>query len=393
MIEQYLIKRMLENRDAYEEITSSVDFDRFGSEGRVLHTAIKSFYQETDADSGEGFEAWLKATVWHDKVKDILEEAKQVDSEDGVYKSIIRRYRLMAAAADIITEADDILNGKAYEEALTTITSIAEDVLNDTATTETPSFQHVINSTVCEEGMHWRLSCLNKSLGPVRKGDFIIVAARVETGKTTLLASEITYMAEQSGQPVLWINNEESKHKVLLRLWQAFLGVSKDWIIANQPEAEKRLADYMNKLIVAEPTFTWEVEQLIRKHKPCIVVFDVLDKLQGFKGDREDIMFGKLYRWARVLAREYCPVISVSQCDGTAEGKKWLNLSQLEGSRTAKQKEADAIIMIGKDEQEYMRYISIPKNKLIGDANSQENLRHGKFEVMIDPVRARYEDL
>ncbi len=32
------------------------------------------------------------------------------------------------------------------------------------------------------------------ALGPIRKGDFIIIAARPETGKTTFTASEASYM-------------------------------------------------------------------------------------------------------------------------------------------------------------------------------------------------------
>jgi len=46
-------------------------------------------------------------------------------------------------------------------------------------------------------GFNWRLNELNRSCGPVRKGDFILVAAFVETGKTTFTASEVSHMATQ----------------------------------------------------------------------------------------------------------------------------------------------------------------------------------------------------
>ena len=46
---------------------------------------------------------------------------------------------------------------------------------------------------ISSSGYEWRMDCLNRSLGPLRTGNFLIVAARVEVGKTTFLASEISY--------------------------------------------------------------------------------------------------------------------------------------------------------------------------------------------------------
>src|ERR1035437_5815899 len=47
----------------------------------------------------------------------------------------------------------------------------------------------VIADRISSTGYEWRMDALNRSLGPLRKGNFIIVAARVEVGKTTFLAS------------------------------------------------------------------------------------------------------------------------------------------------------------------------------------------------------------
>jgi len=51
-----------------------------------------------------------------------------------------------------------------------------------------PSLDY-LSSVVASGGIKWRLQELNIALGPLRKGDFIIVAARPETGKTTFTAS------------------------------------------------------------------------------------------------------------------------------------------------------------------------------------------------------------
>jgi hypothetical protein len=63
----------------------------------------------------------------------------------------------------------------------------------------------------------------------------------------------------------------------------------------------------------------------------------------------------------------------------------------LRGSKTDKAGEADLIITLGRDkEEEYKRYLHLPKNKLWGSSATLEAHRHGKFEVSIQPEIARY---
>jgi hypothetical protein len=99
------------------------------------------------------------------------------------------------------------------------------------------------------------------------------------------------------------------------------------------------------------------------------------------------------YQWGRELAKEYCPVIGVSQASGSGEGKKWLTMEDIDSSKTGKPGEADFIIGIGKDdEMETLRYISVLKNKLPGDEDSVQELRHGHFDAIIYPEISRYGD-
>ena len=65
-------------------------------------------------------------------------------------------------------------------------------------------------------------------------------------------------------------------------------------------------------------------------------------------------------------------------------------------SQTSKAAEGDFILGIGKThnpEQESSRFISICKNKLIGDPDSNIALRHGQAEVLIIPEVMRYVDI
>ena len=260
------------------------------------------------------------------------------------------------------------------------------------------SLQEIYNGTITKHGLRWRLSALNRSLGSLRKGDFGFIFARPETGKTTFLTSEITNFAQQTEQPILWFNNEEQGSKVQLRIYQAFFGYELVQLFSNISEHEK---EYLNhgmdriKIIDSASISKTQVEALCLKYNPALVVVDQIDKLKGFDGDREDLRLGSIYIWAREIAKTYCPVIGVCQSDASGEGKKWLQMDNVANAKTAKQAEADWIIGIGKshnDAEQYQRYLSICKNKLLGDDDSDPTLRHGHLTVNIMPEIGRYSD-
>ena len=267
-----------------------------------------------------------------------------------------------------------------------------------------------IADRISSTGYEWRLDVLNRSLGPLRSGNFVIVAARVEVGKTTFLASEVSYMAQQlpKDRPVVWVNNEEESSVVFFRIVQATLGMTSADIIASSTTAmaayETLMDGNKNKIRVTKDTnHVRDLETLFREVNPGLIVFDQLDKVDGFnKGDeREDIKLGKIYKWARELARTYGPVIAASQLSASVVDLKdppFIGMDALRGSKTDKPGEADVVLTIGKykepknTEEEMIRTINVPKNKLPGGGPKHvESDRHGQFLVTIDPIRARFE--
>lgn len=264
--------------------------------------------------------------------------------------------------------------------------------------------EELLNETFRKPGLRWRLDTLNKMLGSLRSGDFGFIFARPETGKTTFLASETTYMAEQLAEdagPILWINNEEKGSKVKIRCYQAALGASLASINANPTAAKNAYhAKTKGKHLIYDATGSIHkttIERLCRRYKPSLLIFDQIDKIVGFDADREDLKLGAMYQWARELAKEYdCPIIAVCQADGSGEGQKWLTMNNVANAKTAKQAEADWIVGIGKVHDigyENVRYLHASKNKLAGDEDSDPTLRHGRREVIIRPELARYEDI
>jgi hypothetical protein len=248
-------------------------------------------------------------------------------------------------------------------------------------------------------GLRWRLDALNKSLGSLRKGDFGFIFARPETGKTTFLASEVSHFATQTQGPVLWFNNEEQGEKVMLRCIQADRDSTVQALFENIKENKEQFyASTKDNIKIIDNASLHKnmVQHLCKQYEPSLVIFDQIDKIKGFDGDRNDLRLGQIYIWARELAKTYCPVIGVCQSDGTGEGKKWLTMDNVADSKTAKQAEADWIVGIGKSHDqgfEYIRHLNISKNKLQGDKDSDPSYRHGKFDVLIQPLTARYKDI
>jgi len=267
----------------------------------------------------------------------------------------------------------------------------------------------VIADRISSSGYEWRLDVLNRSLGPLRTGNFIIVAARVEVGKTTFLASEVSYLAQQlpKDRPVVWVNNEEESSVVFFRIVQAAIGKESKTIIADSKTAMEEYTTLMggNKdkiRVTKDMNHVRDLETLFREVNPGLIIFDQLDKVNGFKSEeREDITLGKIYKWARELARTYGPVIAASQLSASAVDMKdppFIGLDALRGSKTDKPGEADAVVTLGKykepktPEEEMIRTINVPKNKLPGGGvKHMESHRHGQFLVTIDPIRARFE--
>jgi hypothetical protein len=209
-------------------------------------------------------------------------------------------------------------------------------------------------------------------------------------------------MAEQLGDdagPIIWFNNEEQGSKVKLRCYQASLGLNMTQLFANlQANQEAYLAKTKgkHKIFDSAQIHKHTVEQVCKQYKPSLVIFDQIDKIQGFTNDREDLRLGAIYMWARELAKEHCPVIAVCQADGTGEGQKWLTMANVANAKTSKQAEADWIVGIGKISDpgyENLRFLHASKNKLIGDDDSLPDLRHGRKEVLINANIARYEDI
>ena len=250
------------------------------------------------------------------------------------------------------------------------------------------------------DGLSWRLNCLKQALGPLSGGTLGNMFARPETGNTTFLHSEVSNFVRQleDDQTALWFNNEEAGYRVRLRQYSSVCGASEASVKANLKKAQEafdarggnRIRLYDDANISVET-----VERVMWEHKPRVVVIDQGDKLsykgEGKAGNGADRLKGVYDKLREVVKRANkdwkTDILTVGQAGATAEGRKWLSNTDIDGGKTGKPGAMDYIIGIGAtghDGDEFTRYISLPKNKLTSD--------HGKFVVQINPSTARYID-
>jgi replicative DNA helicase len=337
--------------------------------------------------------------------KEISDLISNVFSQDVSNKeliiSLLEEHRRRSLAGDVAKLALDVEDGKAAVVDLMDLLSKFEhqEVEIQEAVPVIMSLKDLYDTQVNTPGLRWRLKFLNQALGSLRKGDFGFVFARPETGKTTFLASELTYMATQTTGDIMWFTNEEQGNKVGIRTFQAALGVDTQslWRDLDRHQAlyDTKLGDRIKIFNFEDSSRASRIEQVLKLHNPALIVFDQLDKVKGFKAERKDLELAAGYQWAREISKQYAPVIGVSQASGEAEGKLWLSMDMIDGSKTGKAAEADWILGIGKDSDNTSRtrYFNICKNKLLGDKDTLPALRHGSAQILIRPEVARYEDI
>jgi len=399
------------SKEFYEAYRDNIKLEYLTKELYPVITTLDGYFKSTDDpvdlsvdDLSNLFFATprQKGEYYTEVFQALKENDSSVDSTLKLIEGLQTAHKLRELsvlaydAADGRKGVSDVLK---LMEGLSTNSEDANDEDSGEITFTSDDLGELIASSHTVAGLRFRLNSLNKALGSLRKGDFGFIFARPETGKTTFLASEVTYMAQHAEGPILWLNNEEQSNKVMLRCYQSVLNLTLTELMRDVKGNGERFQEIIKgrlKIVDIVSASKVQIERLIDKHKPSLIVFDQIDKVKGFDNDREDLRLGSIYIWARELAKKYCPIIGVCQADGSGEGQRWLTMANVANAKTSKQAEADWILGIGKVNDigyENLRYLHLSKNKLIGDEDSDSNMRHARWEALLDPERGRYVDL
>ena len=335
-------------------------------------------------------------------IEKLIEDIYQLEVSDSLIKDYIETILEKDTATKIINKLLKVVDES--EQGL--LVSVEEDILKFKEATKINK-QHDSLFVDCEldklieeeytaSGINWRLKCLQEAIGPLRGACLVHVFARVETGKTSFLASEVTNFAKQlkPDECIIWYNNEEKGSRVQLRLYSAMLGLPIQSLVSQSLGAkEEFIRRGGNKIKVYDNAYISieDIDRLCLEYNPRLIVADIADKVT-FKGAQHldgHVRLKELYRKFRELAKIHgCDIITAGQASAEGHGKKWLEMIHMDNSKTGKPGELDVSIGIGKstDEgKEAVRYIHVCKNKLQGIES--------KDTVLIDTKTGRYSDM
>lgn len=336
--------------------------------------------------------------------KDALNELFRLLNEEepiglDVGESVIHSLYKKEVGRKIAEEGLKITEGG--QDSLLGIKTIIEEVNDNFMPVETvehtPSdIEEVMLAMADRPCWKFNLETLSEKVPGGGPGDFVIVFARPEVGKT---ASWVSFTAGpdgylHQGAKVLAIINEEPAIRTMARLISAASGKSFEDIKKNPEEVKNIWNPLRSNLIVLDDTgMTMErLDSLCEKYKPDIVIVDQLDKLSmsGEGGVEEHHRLRQIYTEARNIAkRRTVLLIGISQASAEAEDKTYVHFSMMDNSKTGKAAQADLILGIGKINQtegsgvdERIRHILVSKNKLNG--------WHGKVHAVLDNAISRY---
>ena len=232
---------------------------------------------------------------------------------------------------------------------------------------------------------------LNEAIdGGAMRQHHIIIFARPETGKTALCIAVLRALAYQ-GLKVIYFGNEDPIRQIILRCQCAFTGMTKEQIRANPEEAQKRLDEsnfHLIRFIPLTPGSPAQIRKYLKMYEPDAAMLDQLRNI-NVKADTRVNQLEAAATFQRNVAREFNLLnFSITQAGDSAGGKLVLDMGDVDFSNTGIPAQADLMIGIGVDnafDQQGLRMISLPKNKLSG--------KHVHFPLRLNNQLSRYEDI
>jgi archaellum biogenesis ATPase FlaH len=390
MNESLILSAILKDRTCYDTFTRLGNPDELSPLGRVLFRACGSYYgcdsavQHADVGVVEKRAASDLSNPKHEEALGRLVSALPADVSTANFNYDLRNFRRSVVGGKLSLA----LANRDKPEIISKLLEEYASTEEEKAEADGPEIIDVFDSETYTEDdskpefVLWPKSLNDACDGGASRGHHILLVARPEKGKT-LFAINMCVGFLKNGHKVLYIANEEPARDIRRRLWQRILAKSKHWIRDNRQEAIDSIGDqYKGRVVVAalSPGTFPEIRKLIDAHKPDVLVLDQLRNL-AIKSDSRTNQLETVATEARNLAKKYrLLVVSITQAGDSASDKIYLNMSDIDSSKTGIPATVDLMVGIGGDEamqRDGLLSLSLAKNKLSGN--------HAQFTVMFDP--------
>ena len=403
MIEKQLINLLLD-KDFYEENKGRVSKTMFTNGTGTLYETITKAHANSDKSLTIEEIATLHTEVYNpaltrvarENFRDLLEDIKNETPNKKIATTILRELHKQAIAKKIAVMATDMYNNTS-ETGFNDIQLLIDEssgVNKEEYENVTDDINLLIDALKDNTKWKFNLSELRDRVNGIGDGNFLIVFARPESGKTAFWVNMVAGQGgfASQGAKVCALINEEPAIRTQMRLVSAHTGMTFAEIRQNPVRAGELWSQIKTNMRILD-TIDWSLDKIdsyVAKEKPDILISDQLDKVHIAETfARTDEKLRAIYIGAREIAkRRSCALVGISQASADASGKMDLTFDMMENSKTGKAAEADIIIGVGfrnqLDIDQDVRSVAVSKNKITG--------YHGKMTCKIIPELSRYID-
>lgn len=382
-MESQLLSIMLRSRDRYFKVYPLLNLKMYSKEFQHLIKIISAYYQrDTSAnfvDTAVVIELIIASTS-NDKhvaiFKQLVEEALAAEVSDSNVESTViaakKRELEQRIALSCVNQDDDAMELMDEYKQLCSMSTLEELLSAGATVIERIDIESVIAERMAGEGSLIKILPLsvNERLdGGVLPGHHITVFARPEMGKSQFVINSGAGVLRQ-GYKVLHIENEDRPQDVITRYVSNLSGMDRHAIIGD-PRRAQRLAETngLEQLTVVEltPGSLQQVEELASKYEADFIIVNQLRNLSVGEQNRVLALEMAAMGCRNIGKRVGAAVMSVTQAGDSADGKKYLEMGDVDYSNTGIPAACDVLLGIGADDSMlrlHERGISFPKNKV-----------------------------
>lgn len=397
-MEKMLLAAGLKSRASFETIHGWITLKKYSRPFQIVWDMVVNYYhrdENAEFASPDVLIALITETVRNDKHQaqfiDMITEASGTDvSEVNVEQVVLEAKRTelgdeLALALTNGTKHDELLVKYTELLEMTSLEELAEEGSDEL---DVNDLEYILDEESDGVG---RLvlypAAINDRLGGgVQGGHHIVVYARPETGKTALCISIAAGFARQGSRGLYFIN-EDRPQDIMLRLISNLTGWTRQQILGNKAEAIRLAVEAgLNNITIISmaPGTPKQIEGYVKKYNPAWIIIDQLRNV-AVKSDSRVNQLEMAATFGRNIAKKYnMVVVSVTQAGDSANNKEILDMGDVDFSNTGIPAQADVMIGMGVTpalDQQGVRMISLPKNKIGGD--------HSNFLVRIQPFLSR----
>jgi archaellum biogenesis ATPase FlaH len=402
-VERDILAASCDSRAAYGSVVKYLGTDDLTDTGRMVWDVIEQYYaRDIHAESinMETLGQLVEASVTNPKHKTtlglVVEGMAGLDVSGLNVVSALVAVKREAVGAKLSTA---LLNGSEAQALMEEYAMLMDaETLEEEGEPEVdwgPNPEDYFEEDFEKDLIRMFPRSLNDRLGGgMMRGHHVIIFARPEMGKTSLLAN-FTAGFLQQGLRCLYLGNEDPIADVMLKFLGRVLQVEQQVVTADMAGAYKQAKEELNwgnlGMRQITPGTPWEIEQMVREFKPDVLMIDQLRNLQ-VRASKSDGMVQHLENAAKAVRtigiRHNCLVLSVTQAGDSATGKAYLDMSDVDSSKTGIPAQAEVLLGLGAsrdDEGAGRRTISLPKNKRTG--------RHEFFPVAVDFATCKFKSM